>query len=611
MRNWKAFDSCRIDFLDGVNFLIGPNAVGKTSMLEAICFAFTGEALTVDDPKKLVKEGKSTPAKITVEFLHNLKNYKIESSLSKKRRLNSRIFSDGELITEGFSNVSKCVQDLIGIDKRFFERVLYMSEGDVFRFIAYPPKEGIMAQIEDALGIDRMENLLSEVRREIEYYREKEEKNRASIKWFKELLPKERQGLLTLREKKKKAETMMEDLMEKSDDLATSLSKSKSEMNRLEIIILKIDQIEKEIMNLVKIPRLKEGFLQEIRRVQRNFRDILQKLVDDRRPMIERRGAINGRIESINKVLDLLSSVEFKKEHIVQCPVCTKPLSSEEIKELRKRFRAQKQAVTETLLVLNQKLNELEKELEDVKKNAEKLAAAETRMETIYHELETETLTNRDLRLRMEEVEKQLSFIESEKIRTKKEYEKTESNLRELDHGIRLEMLTEAPGRKADIETALVSSSKALIGLEMLEKATRATIRKERQNKLGPIYKEIANVWRKMKKDKEYRIEFDDKTVPLLFRDGQKFEMSQLSGGEKTVMLVIVRTVLCRRFTEIGFMLLDEPLEHLDFKNRGLLVDFLVESFDKGWVDQLIVTTFEESNIRKFHEHEKVNIIAL
>jgi hypothetical protein len=43
----------------------------------------------------------------------------------------------------------------------------------------------------------------------------------------------------------------------------------------------------------------------------------------------------------------------------------------------------------------------------------------------------------------------------------------------------------------------------------------------------------------------------------------------------------------------------------------GVIVDFLVESFEKGWVDQLIVTTFEESIIRKFHDHEKVNIIAI
>lgn len=41
------------------------------------------------------------------------------------------------------------------------------------------------------------------------------------------------------------------------------------------------------------------------------------------------------------------------------------------------------------------------------------------------------------------------------------------------------------------------------------------------------------------------------------------------------------------------------------------MVDFLVESFEKGWVDQLFVTTFEESAVRKFSDHEQVSIITL
>lgn len=114
-----------------------------------------------------------------------------------------------------------------------------------------------------------------------------------------------------------------------------------------------------------------------------------------------------------------------------------------------------------------------------------------------------------------------------------------------------------------------------------------------------------------MKQVEGHKIELDDRTIPVLFRQDQKLHMPQLSGGEKMAMLVTVRTVLCRRFTEIGFMLLDEPLEHLDPRNRRMLIDFLVESFEKGWVDQLIVSTFEESIIRKFHDHEKVNLIAL
>ena len=42
-----------------------------------------------------------------------------------------------------------------------------------------------------------------------------------------------------------------------------------------------------------------------------------------------------------------------------------------------------------------------------------------------------------------------------------------------------------------------------------------------------------------------------------------------------------------------------------------MVIDFLVQSFESNWVDQLIVTTFEETLLRKFQGYEKVNIIAL
>jgi hypothetical protein len=57
------------------------------------------------------------------------------------------------------------------------------------------------------------------------------------------------------------------------------------------------------------------------------------------------------------------------------------------------------------------------------------------------------------------------------------------------------------------------------------QKATTGTVQWERQNKLKPIYKEIANVWNKMKGGRDYRIELDDKSVPILFKQNQKFDI--------------------------------------------------------------------------------------
>jgi len=40
--NWKGHDELSLSFEKGINFLTGPNGIGKTSILDAICFALLG-----------------------------------------------------------------------------------------------------------------------------------------------------------------------------------------------------------------------------------------------------------------------------------------------------------------------------------------------------------------------------------------------------------------------------------------------------------------------------------------------------------------------------------------------------------------------------------------
>lgn len=44
MINWRAYEEREIEFKKGITFLMGANGSGKTSILEAIAYAFTGES---------------------------------------------------------------------------------------------------------------------------------------------------------------------------------------------------------------------------------------------------------------------------------------------------------------------------------------------------------------------------------------------------------------------------------------------------------------------------------------------------------------------------------------------------------------------------------------
>jgi DNA repair exonuclease SbcCD ATPase subunit len=68
MINWRAYDEKEFYFKKGITFLMGANGSGKTSILEAISYAFTGEAalFTGSDRTQLLMDKVSRSRTIEV-----------------------------------------------------------------------------------------------------------------------------------------------------------------------------------------------------------------------------------------------------------------------------------------------------------------------------------------------------------------------------------------------------------------------------------------------------------------------------------------------------------------------------------------------------------------
>lgn len=100
--------------------------------------------------------------------------------------------------------------------------------------------------------------------------------------------------------------------------------------------------------------------------------------------------------------------------------------------------------------------------------------------------------------------------------------------------------------------------------------------------------------------------------LPSVQLKSQVYPFQSLSAGEKTALLIVTRTMLSSLFSkDVDFLLLDEPLEHLDSRNRHSLLQFLVDALKERLVRQLIVTTTEYSLLRKFIDYQDVRIITL
>jgi DNA repair exonuclease SbcCD ATPase subunit len=162
-------------------------------------------------------------------------------------------------------------------------------------------------------------------------------------------------------------------------------------------------------------------------------------------------------------------------------------------------------------------------------------------------------------------------------------------------------------------------ASKALVGLEVRSLSLRAahraaqeTLTTQRNTDMAAIYDQVARIWDAFTGYTNWRIELDTSGMPTLQdREGHKLDLSQFSGGEKTALLIMLHTIIAHHFSQSDFLLIDEPLEHLDPVNRRSLIRFLVGSYRRGSFEQAIVATFEESLIRKYMSEEGVNVIHL
>ncbi len=568
--------------------------------------------MTVDDPRKLVRVGSSKPARIVVDFLYNLRNYRIERMISKDRRISSTVHSNGELKVKGWEEVTQYLEDLWGLDKNFFERVVYMSEGDIFRFLSSrSDKASILAQVEEALAIDKLTNLTDEVKNQKEGFENIEVEQRKQIEYIKRLLPDQTFEVELLKKQQILAKQQIELSNANLNNLEAEIRQKEQKIESIDSAFKKITSVGQNIVDLVDVSVFKQEFLEVIRTARGNMEKDFENVVQIINPKINEKITIEEHILSIDKILGLLSLVEKETESVIGCPVCGKPLDYCEVTTLKGKFFSERQLVQNNLNDLLQKIEDLEGIRNDFAEKLDRLKVTETKIQLIYEMLGREHLSEEILITERNELINQLKVLDEKRVKDNQNRQHLEKELYDLDRFYDLAQQTSKLGSKEDVEASIVGTNKALLILDLIEQTSERIIEWERQSKLEPVYNDIATVWNKMKGESNNKIELDNTTTPVLLKDGHRFELSQLSGGEKTSLLIIIRTVLCRKFAPIGFMLLDEPLEHLDSENRQMVVDFLVESFDRGWIDQLIVSTFEESLLRKYNTHKKVNLIAL
>ena len=113
--------------------------------------------------------------------------------------------------------------------------------------------------------------------------------------------------------------------------------------------------------------------------------------------------------------------------------------------------------------------------------------------------------------------------------------------------------------------------------------------------RIDPLVTEITHRWKRVFVNRgELRLQHDGRLV--LLRDSHQIDFDQFSSGEKVIALLATRLLVLEACTKASFLWLDEPLEHLDPRNRRLAASLMAAAGDH--TRQLLVTTYEDQLAR-------------
>jgi exonuclease SbcC len=165
LQNWRSHSDTDFTFSSGVNALLGIMGSGKSSVMDALCFALFGTFPALSQRKlKLDEIIRSRPeqqssASVEIEFqARNNETYTVFRSIELGKGTKKVELRQGTELVESTNsqNVTSQVEKLLKINYDVFSRAIYSEQNELDQFLNIP-KGQRMVRMDALLKIDRFE----------------------------------------------------------------------------------------------------------------------------------------------------------------------------------------------------------------------------------------------------------------------------------------------------------------------------------------------------------------------------------------------------------------------------------------------------------------------
>ncbi len=160
--NFKKLRQFRATFQEGLNVIVGDNAAGKTTLLQAIECALYGPGV-VPGRKDMIPTWGQTTWKLVLTFRLDGTDYVLTRSKSTAR-LARQLPDDEELVANGHTSVNAAVAELIGLTAKDYNLFLQSQQGQTAGVLTFGAA-ALNRKVEEYSGvalIDRVQSLAQE-----------------------------------------------------------------------------------------------------------------------------------------------------------------------------------------------------------------------------------------------------------------------------------------------------------------------------------------------------------------------------------------------------------------------------------------------------------------
>ena len=186
LEDFLSYRRTHIEFPEGSIAIVGENGAGKSSLLDAICFALYREAGR-GGLHSLIRRGASR-ALVRLEFEVSGRRFLVEREIRRRARgravSDARLYAlDGDsrkLLAYSPTQVDREVRRILGMDRQMFLTAVYVRQGEISRLLDVDPYQRKQL-ISKLLGVEELEKAYSAMALLIKQFELKLERERAKL----------------------------------------------------------------------------------------------------------------------------------------------------------------------------------------------------------------------------------------------------------------------------------------------------------------------------------------------------------------------------------------------------------------------------------------------